>query len=126
MDVGTTLCTVAAWCVLAVMNPHAAVGAAFGCMFFLARPSAVRGYRRFLLALFSLGMGYAAAVFFYGGGPPYDSRGMLIGGAVSALVAVVWTAFHRMAEADGPLPQWAKDILALLPNVRRKGPDDGN
>lgn len=107
------------------LQPHAAVGAAVGCFFFLASPASTNRRQRLLLAVFSFGIGYAAGVFAYGGGPPYSEKAMLVAGSVSALAAVIWTGLHRMAAADGPLPEWVKDTLGFIPMFRRKGPDDG-
>lgn len=45
---------------LAVIHPHAAAGAAFGCFFFLASPASTNRRQRLLLAVFSFGIGYAA------------------------------------------------------------------
>jgi hypothetical protein len=106
---------------LAGLQPHAAMGAAVGCFFFLASPASTNRRQRLLLAVFSCGMGYAAGVFTY----PNSEKAMLIAGSVSALVAVIWTGLHRMAVADGPLPEWVKDTLGFIPMFRRKEPDDG-
>lgn len=111
---------------LVSMHPHAASGAVVGCFFFLASPSATTRRQRLLLAVFSFGIGYAAGVFAYGGGPPFSEKAMFVAGGVSALAAVVWTGLHRMAAGDGPLPQWVKDTLGFLPMFRPKGPDDGS
>lgn len=106
------------------IHPHAAAGAAFGCFFFLASPASTGRRQRIFLGVFSFGIGYAAGVFAYGGGPPFNEKAMFVAGSVSALAAVVWMGLYRMAAADGPLPQWLKDTLGYLPLFRRKGPDD--
>ena len=106
-------------------HPHAAAGAAFGCFFFLASPASTNRRQRLLLAVFSFGIGYAAGVFAYGGGPPYSEKAMFVAGSISALAAVIWTGLHRMAEGDKPLPQWLKDALGFIP-LFRKGPKDGD
>jgi hypothetical protein len=108
------------------LHPHAAAGAAFGCFFFLASPASTNRRQRLLLGVFSFGIGYAAGVFAYGGGPPYNEKAMFVAGSVSALAAVIWTGLHRMAAGDGPLPQWLKDTLGFIPLFRRKKPDDGS
>lgn len=69
------------------MHPHAAAGAAFGCFFFLASPASTNRRQRLLLAVFSFGIGYAAGVFVYGGGPPYSEKAMVVAASVSALAA---------------------------------------
>lgn len=110
---------------MAGMHPHAAAGAAFGCFFFLASPGRTKRRERLLLVVFSFGIGYAAGVFAYGGGPPYNEKAMFVAGSVSALAVGIWTGLKRMTDADGPLPQWLKDTLGFIPLLRRKGPDDG-
>lgn len=111
---------------LAVIHPHAAAGAAFGCFFFLASPSSTGRIQRIWLGVFSFGIGYAAGVFAYGEGPPFSNKAMLVSGTVSALAAVIWTGLHRMAEGDKPLPQWLKDLLHMIPALRGKGSGDGS
>lgn len=110
---------------MAGTHPHAAAGAAFGCFFFLASPFSTNRAQRLLLGVFSFGIGYAAGVFTYGGGPPFSEKAMFVAGSISALAAVIWTGLHRMAAGDGPLPQWLKDTLDFIPLFRRKGPHDG-
>lgn len=110
---------------MAGMHPHASAGAAFGCFFFLASPPTTTRKQRVLLAFFSFGMGYAFGIFLYGGGPPYNEKAMFASGGMAALVAVIWLGLQRMAEGDGPLPQWLKDMIGFIPLFRRKGPDDG-
>jgi hypothetical protein len=110
---------------MAFTHPHAAAGAAFGCCFFLAMPHTTNRRERMLLGIFSFGIGYAAGVFAYGGGPPFSEKAMFVAGSISALAVVIWTGLQRMAAGDGPLPQWLKDTLGFIPLFRRKGPDDG-
>ncbi len=111
--------------IMAGTHPHAAAGAAFGCFFFLASPATSNRRQRVLLGVFSFGIGYAAGVFAYGGGPPYNEKAMFVAGSISALAAGIWTGLRRMTEADGPLPQWLKDTLGYIPFLRRKEPGDG-
>lgn len=100
-----------------VIHPYAAAGAAFGCCFFLARPTLVRGWRRLLNGLFSWGMGYAVGAFVYP--DPQNFGAMAVGGAVSALVAVVFTALAHVAETNGTLPPWLNAILDRVPFLKR-------
>jgi hypothetical protein len=99
--------------VLALLNPHSAAGAAFGCCFFLAYPSASRGMRRLLYGLFSWGLGYSAGVFFYGEGPPYNQKGMLVSGVVAALAVLIFIAWSTIIRRDGNLPPWMQSLLDL-------------
>lgn len=122
-------CTVWAWwwvcAVLSGVHPFAAAGAAIGCCFFMAAPRATTIRERFLLSMFSLGMGYSGGIFWYGGGPPYSEKAMLVAGAISAMVAVVFTALGYMVEKDGPVPQWIKTIIDLIPFFKSRGNSDG-
>lgn len=110
-----------------VINPHAAIGAAIGCCFFLAVPWGsvkLEWWRRLLLSIFSYGAGYAAGAFFYGDGE--ENGSMLCAIGVSAIVAVAMSAFRNTTErtigGDGPLPQWVKDILDRVPFLNRRDP----
>lgn len=101
--------------VIAATHPWAATGAAFGCCFFLASPASTSGRQRWLLSAFSLGIGYAAGVFFYGEGPPYSNKAMLVSAAIAALAAVLFTAWAAIITNNGPLPPWLASIIELLP-----------
>lgn len=113
--------------VLTAINPHAATGAAFGCCFFLAYPSASRGGQRLLYAAFSWGLGYAAGVFFYGDGPPYSQRAMLVSAAVSALAVLIFIAWGSIIRRQGNLPPWVQTILDIVfPFRAKRGEDDAS
>lgn len=106
-----------------IIHPHAAIGAAIGCCFFLAVPwgaGRLEWWRRMLLCVFSYGMGYAAGALAYSDGNP--NGGMLVAGGVAALVAVICASFSRTAWGNGPLPVWLGDILDRVPFLKRKGP----
>lgn len=111
--------------ILAALHPWAAAGAAFGCVFYLMMPAAITGWRRAGLAAVSWGVGYGAGVFWYGGGPPYLEKAMLVSAITSSLAVVVLTAAYGMSERGGPLPQWAGDILDRIPFTKNKGSGDG-
>ena len=111
--------------VLAAMNPYAAAGAAFGCCFYLAFPSASRGLQRLLYGVFSWGIGYAAGVFFYGDGPPYSQKSMLVAAIVAAFgnevdefdieAAIYWFA------SDYHSGQWSELYSILSTSEYRPG-----
>jgi hypothetical protein len=109
----------------AAIHPWAAAGAAFGCCFFLAAPSATSGWKRLKLGLFSFGIGYAGGVFCYGGGPPWSEKAMLVAAALSALGAVLFTAFYYVIDKSGPLPAWLESILDRIPMLKRRSDTDG-
>lgn len=110
--------------VLAAMNPFAAAGAAFGCCFYLAFPSASRGLQRLLYSVFSWGIGYAAGVFFYGDGPPYSQKSMLIAAAFSAIAVLMFVAIGGIIRRNGNLPPWAQSLLDVVVPFRAKRGDD--
>jgi hypothetical protein len=113
--------------ILAAINPHAAAGAAFGCCFFMAYPSASKGLQRLLYAAFSWGLGYAAGVFFYGDGPPYSQRAMLVSAAVSALAVLIFIAWGSIIRRQGNLPPWMQTILDIVfPFRAKRGEDDAS
>lgn len=112
---------------LTAMNPFAASGAAFGCCFYLAFPSASRGLQRLLYCVFSWGIGYAAGVFFYGDGPPYSQKGMLVSAVVAAVAVLVFIAWGSVIRRDGDLPPWLQQILDLVfPFRSKRGDGDDN
>lgn len=111
--------------ILMYTHPWAAVGAGFGCVFFLTLPAASKGWKRIKLVVFSYGLGYAAGVFFYGGGPPYNEKAMFVSAAFSALGAVIFTAFYYVVDRNGPLPPWLESILDRVPMFKRGGNSDG-
>lgn len=108
------------------VHPHAAIGAAFGCCFFLATPWAAGGipwWRRLLLAVFSYGLGYASGAYLFSLGDPNGA--MMTAAGVSALAATVFAGLNRVAEAGSPLPAWLSDILDRVPFLKRGGRNDG-
>ena len=113
--------------VLAAMNPYAAAGAAFGCCFYLAFPSASRGLQRLLYSVFSWGIGYAAGVFFYGDWPPYSQKGMLVSAIVAAVAVLVFVAWGSIIRRDGNLPPWVQSLLdVVFPFRQKRGDQDAN
>lgn len=112
--------------ILTALHPWAAIGAAFGCCFFMGYPPRKTTYlARFALGAFSWGLGYASGVFFYPVGPPYDPSAMLPAVALSALAVVIGLAAVKMVNRGGPLPEWVEGILDRIPVLKRKGDDNG-
>lgn len=102
-----------------VVNPHAAIGAAVGCCFFLAVPwgaGKLEWWRRILLCVFSYGMGYAGGAYVISVG----EGAMFVSGGISAMAAIFFSALNRTTAGDGPLPQWLGDILDRMPFLKRK------
>lgn len=105
-------------------HPWAASGAAFGCCFFLAYPGATTIRQRILLGLFSLGIGYACGVFFYGEGPPYSNKAMFVAAGFAALAAVLFTAWSAIITTNGTLPPWLASLIELWPFKKGASRDD--
>ena len=103
------------------IHPYAAVGAAFGCCFYLATPSAMKSWRRMLYGLFSWGIGYGAGAYFFDVDQPRSVGALMTPAAVSALAAVVFGALHRVADSNSPLPPWLVDILDRVPFFKKRG-----
>lgn len=105
-------------------HPWAATGAAFGCCFFLAYPGATTTGQRWFLGFFSLGIGYACGVFFYGEGPPYSNKAMFVAATTAAVAAAVFTAWRFVIDTRGDLPPWVKTLIEILPFKRGAARDD--
>ena len=122
-------CTLVAWvwvcAMLSGINGFAAAGAAVGCCFYMAVPRATTVREQFCLSVFSFGMGYGGGIYWYGGPPPYSEKAMLVAGAMSALIAVVFTAIGYMVERDGQVPEWIKTIITIIPFFKSRGNNDG-
>lgn len=106
-------------------HPWAAIGASCGCCFFLAMPVASHGWKRFKLGIFSWAIGYGAGVFWYGEGPPYSQKAMLVAAVFAALAAIVFTAWYYVIDKSGPLPEWMESILDRVPMFKRRSDNDG-
>lgn len=108
------------WVLLQALQPAAAMGAAFGCVFFMAFPdpkSPLVFLRKLGLLAFSWGLGYAV-------GKDVGSFGMAWAVVVSALAATLMGALNLMVRNDGPLPDWFKSLLNALIRIKRGGTDD--
>lgn len=97
------------------VHPWASIGASFGCCFFLASPGSAVGIKRLFLGLFSWGVGYAAGVFWFGEGPPWSQKAMLVSAAAGALAAVLFTVAYGMISSNSALPPWAESLLKVIP-----------
>lgn len=100
---------------LLYINPYAAIGACFGCVFFLQYPSVLSKGRRAMLAVFSWGVGYAAGMYWYGSGPPWLPQAFLPALIAAALGSSMFTAISAVIDSNGDLPAWLSALLNLLP-----------
>lgn len=106
------------------LNPGSAMGASFGCVFFIFLPDATVGGRVFKfirkvsLAAVSWGFGYAT--------------GIAIGGAVAmlaallggALAAAILGALNLMVLNDSELPHWLTSVLRAILRLKPGGRDE--
>lgn len=106
------------------LHPGSAMGASFGCVFFIFLPDPTAGgmvfkfIRKLGLAIVSWGFGYAT--------------GIAVGGAVSmlaallggALAAAVLGALNLMVLNDGDLPHWLTSIVRAVLRLKPGGRDE--
>lgn len=107
-----------------VVHPYAAMGAAFGCCFFLALPATaqLKWWRRVLLSVFSFGIGYGFGAYLFDVSEARSVGAMGPAASVSAIASAIAHSVNRAAENDGPLPRIVSDILDRVPFLKRRGP----
>lgn len=98
--------------ILSMVNPSALVGSSLGAMFFLTLPK-TEGESRVLLPIFSLGVGYIAAVEIGGDYP------MMTGVTASSLGSTLFSVLHAMLISGGSLPPWLQDIISSILRLRK-------
>ena len=119
-----TLAFVYAWAVLEQLHPGSAMGASFGCVFFILLPDPVttswvqKLIRKFGLTVVSWGFGYAVGIAFSNGS---SMLAAIIGAAVASGVL---GAINLMVKNDGDLPQWMSSLINAILRLKRGG-DDG-
>ena len=119
-----TLAFVYAWSVLEQLHPGSAMGASFGCVFFILLPDPVTAswsqklIRKFGLTVVSWGFGYAVGIAFSNGS---SMLAAIIGAAVASGVL---GAINLMVKNDGDLPQWMSSLINAILRLKRGG-DDG-
>ena len=119
-----TLAFVYAWSVLEQLHPGSAMGASFGCVFFILLPDPVvsswsqKLIRKVGLTVVSWGFGYAVGIAFSNGS---SMLAAIIGAAVASGVL---GAINLMVKNDGDLPQWMSSLINAILRLKRGG-DDG-
>lgn len=118
----------AAWFFLVAMvvqlHPGAAMGASFGCVFFIFLPDPTVGgwgfklVRKVGLTAVSWGFGYAAGIAVGG------TLAMLFGVLGGALAATILGALNLMVLNDGDLPAWLATVLKTVLRVKTRGSDE--
>lgn len=101
-----------------------AMGAVFGSFFFLASPLPSHSARqKFLLLLFSMGLGYSVG---YGvkriGG--FEGFAMFCALAVAALGSGMFASWHSY-QNGGPVPKWVILLLTYLPFTKKRDNENG-
>ena len=100
------------WAVVAafaLIDGHAALGAGFGCMFYLAMPQAVSMARQVMLTIASYGLGYAAGVSVYG-----TDKQMLVSAITAALIVALLTGVVGLIQHKTP------ELIELLLRLWRR------
>lgn len=112
------------WAMIAQLHPGAAMGASFGCVFFIFLPDATVGgmyfkfARKLGLAIVSWGFGYATGIAV---GGTIAMLAALFGGA---LAAAVLGALNLMVLNDGDLPHWLTSIVRAVLRLKPGGHDE--
>lgn len=97
---------------ISMIDPHAAMGAAFGCAFHLTLPRS-DNENRFLLAIFSYGLGYGAG---YAVELPHT---MWVSVVVAALASTLMSVMYTMLIDGKDAPDWVKYLVDSILRIRR-------
>lgn len=89
------------------INPSAAAGAAFGCVFHLALPSC-SGYKGLAIAIASFGLGYASGISVGG------DNTMLASAVVSAMGGAMLISIHAFISGGKEVPAWITAVVNLM------------
>lgn len=108
----------------AQLHPGAAMGASFGCVFFIFLPDPTVGgwvfkcFRKTSLTVVSWGFGYAAGIAMGGTGA------MLAAVLGSSLAAAILGALNLMVLNDGDLPNWLSSMIRAVLRLKTRGKDE--
>lgn len=109
---------------IAQLHPASAMGASFGCVFFVFLPDPTAGgrlfkfFRKMGLTVVSWGFGYAAGIAVGG------SVAMLSAVLGGALAAAVLGALNLMVLNDGDLPNWLSSVIKAVLRLKTRGSDE--
>jgi len=116
-----TVSAVYAWSILEQLHPGSAMGASFGCVFFVLLPDPVvsswflKLIRKIGLTVVSWGFGYAVGIAF-------SSNSSMLAAVIGAAVAsAVLGALNLMVKNDGDLPQWMSSMINAILRLKRGG-----
>jgi hypothetical protein len=109
------------YAVLEQLHPGSAMGASFGCVFFILLPDPVveswiiKLIRKIGLTVVSWGFGYAVGIAF-------SSNSSMLAAVIGAAVASgVLGAINLMVKNDGDLPQWMSSLINAILRLKRGG-----
>ena len=94
--------------IIALMEPHSAIGAVFGCCFYLAMPHTNTVRQVILYTIASAGIGYSAGTTVFA-----NEMQMLVSAITSATCVAVLTSAH------GLIRERLMDLFNLLINLRK-------
>ena len=100
--------TISLLAVLALMDPRSAIGAVFGCCFYLAMPNANTIRQVVLYTISAAGIGYAAGITIYA-----NEMKMLVSAITSATCVAILTSAH------GLIRERLMDLLNLFISQRK-------
>lgn len=98
--------------IIGLMNPAAAIGSSFGCMFYLSIPK-TDGESRLLLPIVSWGIGYATGVAV---GDPHTMWSSIV---AAALGSTALTVLHSVILHDNDMPKWIKYLIDSVLRLRK-------
>lgn len=107
------------------LHPMSAIGASFGCVFFILLPDPVvekwtgiigwllKLSRKIALTILSWGVGYSVGILFF------NNASMLMAILGGALGSAVLGMFNLMIKNDADLPKWLSSLVSAV--LRLKG-----
>ncbi|QYW06486.1 hypothetical protein uan_074 [Pseudomonas phage UAntarctica] len=107
------------------MHPMSAIGASFGCMFFILLPDPVvahwKGWigwslkllRKFVLTVLSWGFGYSVGILFF------NNASMLMAILGGALGSTILGVLNLMIKNDADLPPWLTSGMNAILRIKR-------
>lgn len=108
----------------AQLHPGAAMGASFGCVFFMFLPDPTVGgrtfkfFRKTSLTVVSWGFGYAVGIAVGGTGA------MVAAVLGSSLAAAILGALNLMVLNNGDLPNWLSSLIRTVLRLKTRGKDE--
>lgn len=111
--------------VIEQLHPMSAIGASFGCMFFILLPDPVvekwtgfigwtlKLFRKIVLTVLSWGIGYSVGILFF------NNASMLMAILGGALGSTILGVLNLMVKNDGDLPPWLTSGMNAILRIKR-------